>query len=157
MSDQYLKLRRSNVPGKIPSVGSLDFGEIALNTYDGIAYMKVSSSSGIGIVQVGANSGSSPIDQSRIISGSVVASVNVDPNEIFLIKSGSNTFYKIESNSNTNVYSDFFIINNYTTQQPVLTVSQSIVKFTTHSLDPTDPAPNGGFYFTSSSLYIGLD
>jgi hypothetical protein len=153
MSNQYLKLRRSNVQGKIPTTESIDFGEIALNTFDGKAYMKKSGSNGIEVVPIGSNLP----DPFRIISGSIVASVNVNPNEIFLIKSGSNTFYKIENNSNTNIYSDLFIINNYLTQQPVLTVSQSIVQFTTHSIDPIDPAPNGGFYFTSTSLYIGLD
>lgn len=35
-----IKLKRSAVQGKIPSVGDLDLGEIALNTYDGKAYMK---------------------------------------------------------------------------------------------------------------------
>ena len=53
MSNQYLKLRRSAVPGRIPTTGSLDFGEIALNTYDGKAYMKRSGSSGEQVVVVG--------------------------------------------------------------------------------------------------------
>jgi len=58
MSNQYLKLRRSGVPGKIPSTSSIDYGEIALNTHDGKAYMKVSGSSGIEVVPIGSNSGS---------------------------------------------------------------------------------------------------
>lgn len=58
MSNQYLKLRRSNVQGRIPTTESIDFGEIALNTYDGVAYMKKSGSSGITVVPIGSNSGS---------------------------------------------------------------------------------------------------
>ena len=56
MSDQFLKLRRSAVPGKIPTTSSIDFGEIALNTYDGLAFMKKSGSLGMEIVTLGAGS-----------------------------------------------------------------------------------------------------
>jgi hypothetical protein len=58
MSNQYLKLRRSNVQGRIPTTESIDFGEIALNTYDGKAYMKVSGSDGIKVVPIGSSTGS---------------------------------------------------------------------------------------------------
>jgi len=57
MSNQFLKLRRSAVPGKIPETSSLDFGEIALNTYDGLAFMKKSGSSGEQIVTIGSTTG----------------------------------------------------------------------------------------------------
>jgi len=61
MSNQFLKLRRSAVPGKIPDTGSLELGEIALNTYDGKAFMKKSGSAGEQIVTIGSGfiSGSS--------------------------------------------------------------------------------------------------
>jgi hypothetical protein len=157
MSNQYLKLRRSNVKGKIPTTESIDFGEIALNTFDGIAYMKVSGSEGIKVVPIGANSGSVLFDPSKIVSGSVVASVNTNPNEIFLIKSGSTTFHQIANNGDTSVYSDLFIIKNNTTQQPVLTISQSIIQFATQSAIPLGSAVNGGFWFTPTDLYVGLD
>lgn len=59
MSNQYLKLRRSSIPGKLPTTESIDFGEIALNTYDGLAFMKKSGSNGEEIVTLGAsNTGS---------------------------------------------------------------------------------------------------
>ena len=35
-----IKLRRSAVPGKLPTIGQLEFGELAYNTYDGRAYFK---------------------------------------------------------------------------------------------------------------------
>jgi len=59
MPNQFLKLRRSAVPGRIPTTSSLDFGEIALNTYDGLAFMKKSGSSGEQIVTLGTGNSSS--------------------------------------------------------------------------------------------------
>jgi hypothetical protein len=53
MSNQYLKLRRSSVPGKIPDTGSLDFGELAINTYDGLVFMKKSGSLGEQVISIG--------------------------------------------------------------------------------------------------------
>jgi hypothetical protein len=58
MANQFLKLRRSAVPGRIPSTSSLDFGEIALNTYDGLAFIKKSGSAGEEIVTIGSTSNS---------------------------------------------------------------------------------------------------
>jgi hypothetical protein len=93
----------------------------------------------------------------QITTGSITASVNTTPNSLFLIQSGSTIYHQIESNSNTSVYSNLYIIKNYTTNQPVLTVSQSIIQFATQSLSPSGVAPNGGFWFTSTDLYIGLE
>jgi hypothetical protein len=69
-------------------------------------------------------------DPFRITTGSISASVNVGPT-IFLI-------------TNNNI--------------PVLTVSQSgVIILATQSIELTGTAPNGGIYFTSSSLFVGLD
>lgn len=35
-----IELKRSSVPGKIPTTASLELGELAINTYDGVAYLK---------------------------------------------------------------------------------------------------------------------
>jgi hypothetical protein len=40
MSASNIKLRRSAIPGKIPTVEQLDLGEFAVNTYDGRLYTK---------------------------------------------------------------------------------------------------------------------
>ena len=80
-----------------------------------------------------------------------------NPTSLFLIKSGSTTYLNVSSSGNTELYSNLFIIKNFTNQQPVLTVSQSIVQFATQSLIPTGNAPNGGIWFTSASMYVGLD
>jgi hypothetical protein len=75
----------------------------------------------------GGGGGGTPF---RIATGSISASVDVGPT-IFLI-------------TNNNI--------------PVLTVSQSgVVILATQSIELTGTAPNGGIYFTSSSLFVGLD
>jgi hypothetical protein len=99
---------------------------------------------------------SASYDPSRIFTGSIEAKVNVDGN-IFLIKSGSSDFFNIKDTSETILYSNLFIVKNFTTQLPVLTVSESIVKIATHSFDPTDPTEAGSIWFTSSSFYVGLE
>lgn len=255
-----IELKRSAIPGKVPGTGSLNLGEIAINTFDGKVYFKkddgvqsiieLATTSGsiisasyalnstyaefaatassadnfivrgtltaqtivaqtitsstdyvtgstifgsqlsnthqfTGSVSItgsfatanatvsgsfsgsfqGNGSGLTNISASsvvglnlfQIVSGSVTASVSEDPNNLFLIKSGSTQYFNIASNSNTTISSNLLIIRNFTTQQPVLTVSQSIVQFATQSVDPVGPAPNGGIWFTSSSLYVGLD
>jgi hypothetical protein len=35
-----IELKRSSVPGKVPSVGDLAQGELAINTYDAKVYLK---------------------------------------------------------------------------------------------------------------------
>jgi hypothetical protein len=40
MATQYIKFKRSSVPGKRPSISQMDLGELALNTYDGRLFTK---------------------------------------------------------------------------------------------------------------------
>ena len=35
-----IKFKRSSVEGKVPTTEQLDFGELAINTYDGEIYLK---------------------------------------------------------------------------------------------------------------------
>jgi hypothetical protein len=92
-----------------------------------------------------------------IATGSITASVNVTPSNLFLIKSGSTEYLNISSSSNTTLSSNLFIVKNFTTQQPVLTVSQSIVQIATQSFNPSGTTDAGSIWFTSSSMYIGLE
>lgn len=154
MSNQFLKLRRSAVPGKVPTTSSLEFGEIALNTYDGLAFMKKSGSNGEEIVTLGS---AGPFNGYQIVSGSVSASVNVGYDGIFIIKSGSYKLFEMSGSGETTVQSNLFIIKNFTTQQPVLTVSESVVQIATHSFDPNNPTQAGSIWFTANNLYIGLE
>jgi hypothetical protein len=81
-------------------------------------------------------------------------------NGIFLISSGSTPVFSIDNQGQTTISSstqDIFLIKN-TIGTNVLTVSQSgLIILSTQSLNPTNPAINGGIYFTSGSLYVGLD
>jgi hypothetical protein len=216
-----IELKRSAVPGKIPTVNQLDLGELAINTYDGTVYLKqdngvqsiiqlISTASGslmasasyaatsslplLGIVTASANastitftkgdqttfnvtvsqSGSVAtasyalfaenaatasyipgLNLNSITTGSITASVDIDPNHLFLIKSGSTDFFNIASDSTVTSYSNLFIIKNFTTQQPVFTVSESLVLIATQSVAPTPDY--GGFWFTATDFYVGLE
>ena len=93
----------------------------------------------------------------QISTGSITASVNTSTASIFLIQSASLPFLNISSNSNTTVFSDLFIVRGFTSQQPVLTVSGSIVNIATHSLDPIGTTVAGNIYFTAGAMYVGLE
>lgn len=93
----------------------------------------------------------------QINSGSVSARVSPNGDSIFLIKSGSENMLNIASTGDVNFYTNLFVIRNFITKQPVLTISQSSVIFTTQSMDPTGSTFAGSIWFTSSSMYIGLE
>jgi hypothetical protein len=93
----------------------------------------------------------------RIGTGSVSASVNVTPQNLFLINSGFTQYFNISSSGDTDIYSNLFIIRNFTTKQPVLTVSESIIQIATQSFDPTGDTKAGSIWFTSASMYVGLE
>jgi hypothetical protein len=255
-----IKLKRSAVPGNIPTTSSLELGELALNTYDGKVFLKkqvgsvqtvvelissggtISSASyadyaavagyaltaNVANTALNANNATSasysaytsnassasyavtasyvlntgnvstasyaisasyattasyaaniPLTASwatnavtasyvsasavvglnlfRIVTGSITASVDINPNNLFLIQSGSTPYLNIASRGNTTINSDLFIIKNFTTQQPILTISQSIIQFATHSSNPVEPTEAGSVWFTSTAMYIGLE
>ena len=49
-----IKLKRSSVPGKVPTTSSLELGELALNTYDGKVFMKKQVGKVESIVEIGS-------------------------------------------------------------------------------------------------------
>lgn len=63
-----IKLKRSAVPGKAPQTGDLDLGELALNTYDGKAYIKKSADGVESIVEVGSNAQPELLTASQVIT-----------------------------------------------------------------------------------------
>ena len=99
MSNQFLKLRRSAVPGRIPSTSSLDFGEIALNTYDGLAFMKKSGSSGEQIVVIGSTVGNFTGSFSGSFTGSLFGTASYAENADLLDGKDSTIFATTGSNS----------------------------------------------------------
>jgi hypothetical protein len=57
---QTIKIKRSAVPGKVPTTSDLSLGELALNTYDGKAFFKKDNGAE-SIVEIGGGGGSGPI------------------------------------------------------------------------------------------------
>jgi hypothetical protein len=57
MAVNKIELKRSAVPGRIPTTSSLDLGELAINTYDGKVFFKQSGSITT-IVELATTSGS---------------------------------------------------------------------------------------------------
>lgn len=53
-----IELKRSAVPGKVPTVGQLDLGELAINTYDGKAFLKQDTGVTQSIIELASASGS---------------------------------------------------------------------------------------------------
>jgi hypothetical protein len=54
-----IKIKRSAVPGKVPTTGDLQLGELALNTYDGKLYSKKNDGSGDSVFLIGSQLSSS--------------------------------------------------------------------------------------------------
>jgi len=108
MSNQFLKLRRSAVPGRIPTTSSLDFGEIALNTYDGLAFMKKSGSSGEQIVTLGTGtSGSFTGSFSGSFTGSLLGTASWAQNAVtssYILQAVSASFATTAANAVTSSY-----------------------------------------------------
>jgi hypothetical protein len=86
---QNIRLKRSAVPGRIPSVEQLELGEIALNTYDGKLYLKLDNGTAA-IVAVGetaslaasasfATSASFAVSASNAISASYALTASYTP------------------------------------------------------------------------------
>ena len=92
-------------------------------------------------------------------TGSVTASVDVT-GDIFIIRSASYNPFTVSGTGLTTISgsaANLFLIKN-ASNEPVLTVSQSgVVILATSSIELTGPAPNGAIYFTSNSLFVGLD
>jgi hypothetical protein len=94
-----------------------------------------------------------------IFVNNITASVNLGPNS-FLITSESINLFSISNQGTTTIYgasSDIFLIKNQIGNN-LLTVSQSgVLVLSTQSAELSGPAPVGGIYFTSNSLYVGLE
>lgn len=111
----------------------------------------------IEIITAGPQGPAGPTDISRIISGSIFAQVYSSPTDIFLIKSGSDTYFNIQTDSSVDINSNLFIIKNFTTGEPIFTISGSDIRFTTHSLAPQNPTQAGSIWFTANDFYVGLE
>ena len=93
------------------------------------------------------------------ITGSFSISPETISGDIFLISSASYDVFKVKQDGGVQIQNsaqNILEINN-SKSEPILSVSQSqVVIFSTQSSNPIGDAPNGGIYFTSSSLFLGL-
>lgn len=89
------------------------------------------------------------ITSSLALTASYAKNANVFPYSGSAVITGSLT---IKSNVN-----DIFLIKNFAGNN-IFTISQSgVVVLATQSIELSNPAPNGGMYFTSGAFFIGLD
>ena len=87
-------------------------------------------------------------------SFSVTASYALNAGNIFPFSGSAIITGSLEIKSDRN---DIFIIKNFA-EQPILTVSQSgVVVLATQSIELAEPAPVGAIYFTSASMFVGLE
>jgi len=75
-----IKIKRSSVPGKVPTVGDLQLSELAVNTYDGRLFLKKNNGTE-SIVEIGAAAGGN--------TGPILESAQVINSNLFL-SAGSN-------------------------------------------------------------------
>ena len=177
MPNQYLKLRRSSVPGKIPSTSSLELGEIAINTHDGLIFMKKSGSQGeeiISFTNINLSNGSFIGNFAGSFSGSLqgtssyalTASYVLNPIDTskFILTSSFNQFtssyyqdsssFKNNIDSLTNATSSY-ILSSQTSSMSVLSSSYALTA--SYALNPLIPTQvsqltNDSGYITSAAL-----
>jgi len=77
-----IKIKRSSVPGKVPTVGDLQLSELAVNTYDGRLFLKKNNGTE-SIVEIGAAAAGS--------TGPILESAQVINSNLSL-SAGSNGF-----------------------------------------------------------------
>lgn len=66
-----IKLRRSAVAGKVPAVGDLQLGELALNTYDGKLYTKKDNGTASIVELSGGGGGGGSVGIDPVIAGMI--------------------------------------------------------------------------------------
>jgi hypothetical protein len=86
-------LKRSAVPGKVPSTGDLSLGELAANTYDGALFFKKSVSGTESIVSVATLAGTQTLSnktlESPVVTGTLTVSGSVGTNGQILASTGT--------------------------------------------------------------------
>lgn len=71
-----IKIKRSAVPGKVPTVGDLQLSELAVNTYDGKLFLKKDNGAE-SIVEIGGSGGGSTgpiLETAQVITSNITLS-----------------------------------------------------------------------------------
>ena len=108
------------------------------------------------IFLTGSFSGSFSGDGSAIKNVSA-SSADMSTDGVFLIKSGSSEIVEISGSSQFNINIDLFLVKNFETGEPLISISKNAIQFSTQSFQPTGSIKAGSIWFTSNSLYIALE
>ena len=95
-----IQVKRSAVPAKVPTTGDLDLGELAINTYDGVIYLKKDNGTA-SIVQVGGG-GSGDVVGPSSATDNAVARFNSTTGKLI-----QNSGVTIDDNSNVTANTSF--------------------------------------------------
>ena len=176
---QNILLRRSNIQGKTPTTASMSVGEIALNTFDGKAFMYVSSSTTQSIQQVvvtGAQiTGSINLFGNQSITGSLTiasSSLTLNNGSNLIIQSGgflnvigSGSFGELSVSNDINVTGSIYVAKDIVVLMDIdvvgnitgSTISASFFKGDGSQLTNVvvSPSNNYDFNVTPSAGFVG--
>lgn len=93
MSNPVIKIKRSGVAGKVPTVSQLPLGEFAINTYDGKVFIAKNAGVSTEIVEVG-------ISTEAVLSGIITTTDLQVTNTISGVSSGSQKVSVVTDNGN---------------------------------------------------------
>lgn len=159
-----IELKRSAVPGKIPTTSSLDLGELALNTYDGTAFYKQQQGSVQTIVQLATTAGSG----SNVASASFatyaatsslpllgVVTASVDASTITFTRGDQTTFDIVVSQSGSVQTASYaFYAENAGTALAATTSSFALTA--SFALNAPVTVPNEAARYALTNIYSGL-
>lgn len=78
-----IRVKRSNVPGRVPTVSDLDLGELAVNTYDGKLFLKQNAGTEE-IVEIGSSSFEAISLTNATLASHIYVCANNNPNQEIL-------------------------------------------------------------------------
>lgn len=121
---QTLRLKRSSVAGRVPTTGSLQTGEIAINTADGLVYIRKDDNSIIPLLGVNT----APVTGSVVLQGGITAtsftgsftgnfsgSINNALTALYAELANNATYIRVQASSiNTPHYVNFSLGTGYT-------------------------------------------
>jgi hypothetical protein len=133
MAINKIELKRSAVPGKVPTTSSLDLGELALNTYDGKVFLKRDNGTQ-SIVELAVASGSilsasyaqtSSYSDNFLVNGSLIANGGITGSFSGSLYNLQGTPYHIPFFSESQVLADSAMYQVYTNDVPSIAINQN--------------------------------
>jgi len=174
-----IELKRSNVPGKIPSTSQLQLGEVALNTYDGAAYFKKNVNGTETIVQFATTTGTGSgtvtsashadySDTSGYATNAGSAATATSASYSFFASNALSSSYAVTASFANNApnaisasyaqtasYSDNFNIGNNLTVVGTITAQKLVVQVITSSTEFVTGSTRFGSQLTDTHQFTG--